>query len=120
VTKDGLLHENDGNYDTGSWTGWNNVGGSQIATLTAATTGTTVHLYAGTTDGLFHTADSTGNGQWNGWSTQPGSLVDQLDALSDNQTVHLYAHTTDGQTHSEDVNYSNPGTAWNGSTWYTF
>ncbi|MFE9428021.1 transglycosylase family protein [Kitasatospora sp. NPDC006697] len=115
VTGDGLLHENDGNYDAGTWSGWNNVGGSQISTLAAATTGTTVHLYAGTTDGSFHSVDSTGNGQWSGWATQSGSLVDQLNALGDGQTVHLYAHTTDGLTHSEDANYST--STW--TNWYS-
>ncbi|MFB7949741.1 hypothetical protein ACFC6L_33095 [Kitasatospora phosalacinea] len=114
VTADGLLHENDGDYAAGSWSGWGNLGGSAVRTLAAATTGSTVHLYAGTDDGLFHTTDSNARGSWDGWSTQAGSLVDRLDALADGWTVHLYAHTTDGRTHSEDADYA--AGRWGG--WY--
>ncbi|MFE9428020.1 GDSL-type esterase/lipase family protein [Kitasatospora sp. NPDC006697] len=116
VTPDGLLQTNDGDYDARTWSGWNQLGGSQVVSLTAVATGSTVHLYAVTQDGMLHTTDrnyATGGG-WNGWRYLPGSQIESLTAAATGDTVHLYAVLRqNGVPRTADQNYdSNAWTDW--------
>ncbi|MFE0465436.1 GDSL-type esterase/lipase family protein [Kitasatospora sp. NPDC058965] len=116
VTPDGLLQSNDGNYDTGNWSGWTQLGGSLVVSLTAVATGDTVHLYAVTQDGLLHTTDrnyATG-GDWNGWRYLPGSQIESLTAAATGDTVHFYAVLRqNGVPRTSDQNYdTNAFTDW--------
>ncbi|MGW4645510.1 transglycosylase family protein [Kitasatospora sp. NPDC004289] len=114
----GTLQNAEGNYSTGRWSGWSDLGASEITEVTSAATGSVNRIFAIRNGQVFEKDGNYATGQWSGWF-QPGTAAlptaaAAISASSFGNTVHLVVVGTDGHLYNTDADY-NAG-RWNGWT----
>ncbi|MFC8508898.1 GDSL-type esterase/lipase family protein [Streptomyces sp. NPDC057411] len=119
LAPDRSLHNAEGDYAAGSWSGWSDLDASGIKEVTSAATFSVNRIFAVGRDGQVYEKDGDyGSGQWSGWfppniGALPSPAV-AISASSLNHTVHLVAVGANGHLYNTDGDFEVG--RWNGWT----
>ncbi|QKW18587.1 hypothetical protein HUT16_05475 [Kitasatospora sp. NA04385] len=117
VKVDGGVRNVDGNFSSGQWGSWSDMGTTGVSEVTSAATGSTLRVFAIGSDNRIYEKDGNfATGQWSAswFPLQNSPTVTAISASSYGNTVHLTAIGTDGQMHNSDGDYTAGN--WNGWT----